>query len=135
MAELIRVGGLKDRGDFERMLGEQFPAVAAEIDDCERGLLHLEMAVLARATCRAIDTGDLHEVQAQIRFVDELFSEAGPDLENAVYVSYLENVFLGSDNLRYVSAREMLSKRLQTALADLEEHWKKIGKWKTRQGR
>src|SRR5690242_9934979 len=105
MAELIGVGG-KDRSDFERKLAEQFPAVAAEIDGCERGLLHLEMAVLARATCRAIDTANFQEIQAHLRFVDDLFSDAGPDLQNAVYVSYLENVFLGSDNDQYMSVRE-----------------------------
>ena len=55
MAELIRASGLKDRDEFERLLAERFPAIAAEIDDVERGLLHLEMAVLARATCRAVD--------------------------------------------------------------------------------
>src|SRR5687768_17268322 len=112
MAELIRVGGFKDGSDFERLLVERFPAIAAEIDDFERGLLHLEMAVLARATCRGIDAGELDQVQAHIGFVDELLSDAGPDLENAVHVSYLENVFLGSENSRYVSARAMLSNRL-----------------------
>jgi hypothetical protein len=132
MGELIRVCGLKDRSDFERMLTERFPAIAAEIDDFERGSLHLEMAVLARATCDAIDAGDLGQVQAHIRLVDELFSEAGPGLENAVYVSYLEHVFLDSDDPRYLSARKMLSPRLQNALIELEEYWKAIAEWKTR---
>jgi len=27
----------------------------------------------------------------------------------------------------------MLSKRLQNALAEIEEHWEKIGEWKARQ--
>ena len=133
MAELIRASGLKDRDDFERLLAERFPAIAAAIDDVERGLLHLEMAVLARATCRAVDLGDSPQFQDHIRFVDELLSDAGPDLENAIYISYLENVFLGSEDPRYLIARAMLSNRLQTALTELEEHWKKIAAWKARQ--
>lgn len=135
MGEVIRTNGLKDRGGFERLLAERFPVIAAEIDDVERGLLHLEMAVLARATCRAIDIGDLHQVQAHIDFVDELLSDAGPDLENAIYVSYLENVFLGSKDARYTSARALLSNGLHTALSKLEEHWKKIAEWNMRQDR
>ena len=95
MPEMIRASGHKDRNDFERLLAEHFPAIAAEIHDIERGLLHLEMAVLARATCRAVDLDDVHQVHAHLCFVDELLSDAGPDLENAVYVSYLENVFFG----------------------------------------
>ncbi len=133
MGELILVGGLKDRNDFDRMLTERFPAIAAEIDDFERGSLHLEMAVFARATCGAINGGDSEQVEAHIRLVDELLSNAGPDLENAVYVSYLENVFLGSDDPRYLLARTMLSQRLRSALAELEEHWKGIAEWKARQ--
>jgi hypothetical protein len=132
MAELTRAGSIKDRDDFERLLAERFPAIAAEIGDVERGLLHLEMAVLARATCRAVDLGDLRQVQAHIGFVDELFSDAGPDLENAVYVSYLENVFIRAEDRRYTLARTMLSNRLQTALTKLEEHWRKIAEWKGR---
>jgi hypothetical protein len=135
MGELIRVGGLEGRSDFERRLAERFPSIAAEIDDFERGLLHMEMAVLAHATCKAIDAADWEQVQAHIGFVDELLSAADPDLENAVYVSYLENVFLSSEDPRYWSARSLLSERLQTALADLEAHWKKIAEWKAHQDR
>ena len=82
---------------------------------------------------RAVDVGDSQQVQAHICFVDELLSDAGPDLENAIYVSYLENVFLGSEDPRYLMARTMLSNRLQTALTELEEHSKKIVACKARQ--
>jgi hypothetical protein len=80
----------------------------------------IEMAVFARATCKAVDLGDLPEAQSHIDFVDELLSDAGPELVNAVYVSYLEDVFLASQGAHYVSARTMLSPRLRNALAELE---------------
>jgi len=134
MTDFVQVGD-KGRSEFERLLAERLPEVAAEMGDFERGLLHLEMAVLARATCRAIEADDLHQIQSHVEFVDGLFSNAGPALENAVYVSYLENVFLGSQDPRYVSARAMLSGRLQNALAELEAHWKDIAEWQARQGR
>jgi hypothetical protein len=134
MGELIQASGLKDQGYFERLLAERFPAIAAEIDEYERGLLHPEMAVLARVTCRAIELGDSHQLQAHLSFVDELFSDAASDLENAVNVSYLENVFLWSEDPRYVSARAMLSRRLQIALTELEDHWEKLTEsWKAHQ--
>ena len=50
-------------------------------------------------------------------------------LENAIYVSYLENVFLGRDDERCRSARSGLSGRLAAALVSLEEHWKNIAEW------
>lgn len=115
------------RRRFEELLARRFPRISAQIDEIERGLLHLEMAAFARATCAAIDNGDLQEVTAHLAFVDELFQDA--DLENAIYVSYLENVFVGRDEERYRSARSALSGRLQAALVNLEEHWKKIAEW------
>lgn len=102
--------------------------IAAEISDIELGLLHLEMAALARATRRAIEIDASREVQAHLAFVDEIFSSAEPKLENAVYVSYLEDVFLGQTGDRYVSARARLSPRLRQALAELEAHWAEVGK-------
>ena len=104
MAEFIRGERLKGQSDFERLLREYFPVVAAGIEDVEQGLLHLEMAALARATCGAIEAGDLHQVQAHLRFIDELFGKAGPDLENAVCVSYLENIFVGAEDRRFMWA-------------------------------
>lgn len=131
MTDFIRAGGLKSQEDFEKMLRERFPAIAGEITDIEEGLLHLEMAVLAEATCRAIDSDNLAEVRAHLDFVDELFEAAGPDLANAVYVSYLEYVFLGSKTTPHLAARVMLSARLQPALAELEDYLKETHEWKT----
>jgi hypothetical protein len=93
------------------------------------------MAVLARETGKAIELGDSHQIQAHLSFVDELFSDAASDLENAIYVSYLENVFLSSEDPHYVSARTTLSKRLQIALTELEDHWEKLAEWAACQAR
>lgn len=59
-------------------------------------------------------------------FIDELFRNAPPDLENAIYVSYLEDVFLGPGDERYSCARSMLSHALEAALVEIEGHWKSI---------
>jgi hypothetical protein len=127
MGDFIHHDGEEGRRRFAELLANRFPSISAQIYETERGLLHLEMAAFARAACAAIENGDLQEVTAHLAFVDELFQDT--DLENAIYVSYLENVFLGRDEERYRSARSELSGRLQAALVDLEEHWKKISEW------
>lgn len=125
MGDFILLEG--DCAKFERLLAERFPEVAARIDDIERGILHLEMEVLARATLQAIDAGDVPQFQSHLNFIDELLSSSGAgELENAIYVSYLESVFLGQEDERYKQARRMLSPRLEAALSELEEHWRKI---------
>src|SRR5437764_9373341 len=81
-----------DRDRFVVLLTERFPEVAAAIDDCSQGLLHLEMATLARATQAAIDGQDRDTVRRHFQFIDEVFRQAAPEVENAVNVSYLENL-------------------------------------------
>lgn len=126
MGDLVPSDGNDGRSQFELLLELRFPIIAAEISDFERGLLHPEMAVFARGTCAAIESGDFEQTQAHLDFVDELFECAAPDLENAIYESYLENVFLGSETERYIAARRMLSDRLRIALGELEDHWRQI---------
>lgn len=126
MGDLVPSEGIDGHSQFERLLELRFPAIAAEVSDCERGLLHCEMAVFARSTCAAIESGDFEQAQAHLDFVDELFECAEPDLENAIYVSYLETVFLGSETERYIAARRMLSDRLRIALGELEDYWRGI---------
>jgi hypothetical protein len=128
VADALQHDGLNDRATFERRLSERFPAVADEFTNIEHGILHLEMAAFARATCRAIEQDVPGEVRAHFEFIDELFSSATPDLENAIYVSYLENVFLDRSGDPYLSARGRLSPKLQKALIELEEHWEQIEK-------
>ena len=129
MADFIHREDAEGQQRFEELLTNRFPAISAQIGEVERGLLHLEMGVFARATCAAIDNRNLQEVVAHLVFVDELFHDAPRTLENAIYVSYLENVFLGRDDERYRSARSGLSGRLAAALVSLEEHWKNIAEW------
>jgi hypothetical protein len=111
-----------DRDRFIALLTGRFPEVAAAIDDCQRGLLHLEMAALARATQAAIDGHDRETVRRHFQFIDEVFRQAAPDVENAVNVSYLEHLRFEGGKAGPTKAREMLGPRLRQALAELEEY-------------
>ena len=51
--------GYVDRDAFIAMLAERYPAVAAEIDDCNRGQLHMEMGQLSIAVQAAITDEDV----------------------------------------------------------------------------
>lgn len=111
-----------DRDRFIALLTERFPAIAASSDDCRQGLLHLEMATFARATQMAIDAQDHHTVQRHFQFIDEVFRQAAPDVENAVNVSYLENLSFEGHKAASMKARDLLTPRLRQALAELEEY-------------
>jgi hypothetical protein len=115
-----------DHSRFIALLTESFPDVVADIDDCAKGLLHPEMGTFARATQAAIDRQEVETVRRHFQFIDEVFRDAAPDVENAVYVSYLENIRFDSRKDGLTNPRELLSPRLRQALAELEEHLARI---------
>jgi hypothetical protein len=115
-----------DHSRFIALLTESFPHVVADIDDCAKGLLHLEMGSFARATQAAIDGQEVETVRRHFQFIDDVFRNAASDVENAVYVSYLENIRFDARKFGLTNPRELLSPRLQQALAELEEHLARI---------
>jgi hypothetical protein len=115
-----------DHERFIARLAERFPEVAAAIDDCSEGLLHLEMATFARATQAAIDAQDRETVRRHFQFIDEVFRQAAPEVENAVNVSYLENLRFDGRKAGPTRARELLTPGLRQALAELEDYLAKL---------
>lgn len=111
-----------DHCRFIALFTERFPEVAARIDDFSQGLLHLEMATLAHATQAAIDVQDEPTVLRHFQFIDEALRDAVPDVENAVTVSYLENLRFEGRKAAPTKACALLTPRLQGALSELEEH-------------
>jgi hypothetical protein len=111
-----------DHPRFFAMMAERFPEVAADVDDCSQGLLHLEMATLARATQEAIYNQDRATIFRHFQFVDEVFRDAAPDVENAVNVSYLENLDFDCIKAKPTRARDLLTTRLRQALEELEKY-------------
>jgi hypothetical protein len=55
--------------------------------------------------------------------METVLSSAAADVENAVYVSYLENVFLWDERPAFSDARKKLPPRLARGLFELEEHF------------
>jgi hypothetical protein len=117
-----------DHAAFDRLVMSELPEVAAELDSDDRALLHMEMAAVARATSRAIQAGDLPATAQHFTLMEEVLARADGAVENAVYVSYLENVFLGDERPAFLAARGRLPPRLAKGLVELEEHWEKLAR-------
>ena len=120
MAELI------DRNGFIEGVKTLFPESLGEMFDLEDELLHVDMGNFARTTNSAISNSNWTLVRKHFEFVSNLFEQANFELENAIYVSYLENVLLDRTEQEYKEARKILPSNLEAALVDLEKHFKKI---------
>jgi hypothetical protein len=112
-----------DHAAFDQLLSVEFPEVASELDAEDRALLHIEMAAVARSTSQAIEAGDAAEVTRHLSVMEKVLTSAASDVENAVYVSYIENVFLWDQRPAFVAVRERLPPRLARGLFELEEHF------------
>ena len=106
------MAGEVDRDAFFAMLTERYPDVAADIDESMRGLLHLEMGQLSKAVQVAISDEDPAAVREHLRFIDDVYRRATPEVKNAVHVSYLERLSFDGKHGKRIKAREMLSPAL-----------------------
>ena len=88
------------------------------------GRLHLEVADFRQATERAIDAGRLWAAEGHFRLVAELLAVAGPELRNALEVSYLEDLALGEFTPnRHRAVRERMPAELRAVLIGHHAHW------------
>jgi hypothetical protein len=110
---------------FMSMLGSEFPEVVAGIREDEKGLLHLEMGAFRRIVEEAIDAGRLWAAEKYFRFVDRVYSEADPDVANAIEVSFLEDFALGEFTLaRHEAVKRRMPRRLRRILIGVDAKWR-----------
>ena len=110
--------------DFTRRVLAEFPEIRPEIEDSD-GLLHIEIGVLAEHAQSAKGRADWSTYERCMRLIDELFVSPDPQLENAIYVSFLE--YLDFNGKRGAKAWSLLSPRLQAGWHRVMEHLKKLG--------
>jgi hypothetical protein len=102
----------------EALLAES-PELREEFIECE-GLLHLQLAALARRTEAAILSGDLTTVRRDLMFVDRILAGADEFVDNAIHVSYLEHVEFAGDHAE--SAKALLSSRLREGWRSIQDY-------------
>ena len=85
------------------------------------------MAAVARATSRQSRRVP-STITRHFALMERVLSSAASDVENAVHVSYLENIFLGEDRPAFLAARQNLPPRLARGLIELEQHFENLAR-------
>ncbi len=110
---------MKTATQFLEQLVAEFPELREQVEE-DSGALHLQMASFARMTQTAIDAGDFETLRRQFMLADRFFRDAGPDLQNAFHVSYLEHLNLcGPHGQR---ARDLMSTALRKGWQDIMDY-------------
>lgn len=113
---------------FAGYLAIHFPEVAANIDEADYGVLHLEVGELRLATRQAILKRDWPTVRSHFEFADSILENADTELHDAIGVSYLGNLFYSETALSFAKARTLLPKRLAVALEIMERHYEELAR-------
>jgi hypothetical protein len=110
------------RDEFLARLLQRFPGLEAVQDPHVTGLLHCEMGWFSNKTSAAIESRDFRLVRDHFEFMDEALTRPSDDLKNAIWVSYLENVF-GINTGGTAKARHLLAPRLSAPVIEMEGHF------------
>ena len=113
------------QAQFVQLVLAEFPQLHEEFAEAE-GLLHLEMGTFSRFAQDAIDRNDLDTLKRCYALLEGIMTTAPSDVENAIYVSFLEHLDFESSPFRS-EARRLLPPVLKKALDQVEEHWERIG--------
>jgi hypothetical protein len=84
------------------------------------------MDPLSEATQAAFERGDKAAVKAYFAYAEELLERAGPELANALQVSYLEYLDFDKEYPNQLHPRSLLPPLLRRSLTELEEHLRMI---------
>jgi hypothetical protein len=114
----------RTREEFLAELAAEFPEVVSQIRPDESGLLHCEVAAFLRATESAMDAGLFWTAERHFQFVQRVLLDACPDLQNAIEVSYLEDLAFGElTAARYRAVKERMPKSLRAVLIGHRRDW------------
>ncbi|MBI5890413.1 MAG: hypothetical protein HZB47_07020 [Nitrosomonadales bacterium] len=108
------------RADFMKMVTLYLPEVSARIEECDFGVVHLEMGAMKLATKDAFARCDFATVRKHLLLIADLFDRADAELYDAIRISYLEAIFLGETSAAHIAARGMLSRSMENALRQAE---------------
>lgn len=107
-------------------LALHLPEVAARIGYDDLGVLHLEIGVLKLAVREAIANRDWSAVSRYFAEVAAMMEDAGPELFDAINVSFLGSLFYGETALNTRKARALLPEPLRLALDIVEQHYREV---------
>lgn len=112
---------LIDQKRFKVLVISRFPEFKESLENEDNlGLLHLEMASFRRFAQQHIDKGEFEGLKDIFDFLEGILDRIHPDVQNAIYVSFLENFdFEATENDR--KARSLLPPKLTKMLKELDE--------------
>lgn len=111
-----------DKGDFIEALIDRFPDVKDEILDKGYSFsIGLQLGCFKRFTQTAIDKNNIEKIKECFDFVDSIIDEVTKDVENSIYISYLNHLNFSKNE----KAKKYLSNKLLSKVEMLDSYNKR----------
>jgi hypothetical protein len=95
---------------FTQAAATEFPVIAEELlDEDYAGLIQLQVACLTRYANECLHKGNLPEFERLLRFIEQVLPKADSALDNALHVSFIEDLELDGEAAVTQAARQLLS--------------------------
>lgn len=109
--------------EFLNRLTEVFPEISDEVlDEDYAGLIHLQIACLARYANQLIQHDRFDTLESVFRLFSDTVDEVDSLTENALYVSFLEHIEMEGASAKAREARALLPPKHLTV-------WKALRQW------
>jgi hypothetical protein len=107
-------------------LTQQFPTLKKEIDELE-ALNHIKMEVFARYTNLQIQKRNPKEFMRCLEFQESMIDVMPDEIENALYVSYIESLLLGQFALQMKKKVATMPPKFKEKYEEYATHYYSLG--------
>lgn len=116
--------------DALKRIESEFPEITNELhEEIIDGLLHCQIGEFSRFAQIKIDKQDREAFGRICRLFDEMFEGADPQLKNALYVSFLENIDFTDGETARSWGYFLMPEKMRRAFDDMEDYnWKIHGR-------
>jgi hypothetical protein len=112
-----------DHAAFVSGLKARFPELTEELEEeTGAGLLHVETGCFAQYAQAAVDRGDRVVVERCWAFANVVFCDCTPDVENALYVSFLEHLDFVDQSTKRRWALELMPETLRKGWHEMQRY-------------
>jgi hypothetical protein len=107
---------------FLILYSEEFPNLESEIyDEGCRDLIYVQIGLLSNYINECIKEGALKEVLRAFIFFERMVNRVNTEVENALYVSFLEHIKMEGDSDTAVASRKLLNPKYLEIWSALRE--------------
>lgn len=107
-------GGKMDCFDFFELAINEFPLLEKKMDEWENEYFHMRMEIFSEYTIEQIKNNNIAELMKCFNFIEYKIDIINAELENALNVSYCENLLLGNASEEMDRIADIMPVKLKT---------------------